>query len=172
MILVFFTFNQYVEKRQTMVLDKAVHSTAIISSLFPKQVRDRLLETDDNKNQVSSGNRWKMVASGTVSGNGHIKNGSPIADLFPECTVLFADIAGFTAWSRYVIAHPTYPYFTLKIDSSFFFSHTHILHHSTRAPEQVFILLQAIYQEYDQVARRRKVFKVETVGDCYLAATG
>ena len=23
----------------------------------------------------------------------------PIADLFPDCTVFFADIAGFTAWS-------------------------------------------------------------------------
>lgn len=25
--------------------------------------------------------------------------GAPIADLFPDCTVLFSDIAGFTAWS-------------------------------------------------------------------------
>ena len=25
----------------------------------------------------------------------------PIADLFPQATVMFADICGFTAWSRY-----------------------------------------------------------------------
>ena len=67
---------------------------------------------------------------------------SQIADLFPNCTVLFADIAGFTAWS------------------------------STRGPEHVFIMLETIYQGFDQLARRRKVFKVETIGDCYLAATG
>ena len=68
--------------------------------------------------------------------------GVPIADLFPSCTVFFADISGFTAWS------------------------------STRSPEQVFILLQTIYQAYDQIAKKRKVFKVETIGDCYLAVTG
>lgn len=26
----------------------------------------------------------------------------PIADFFPEATILFADIRGFTAWCRYV----------------------------------------------------------------------
>lgn len=56
--------------------------------------------------------------------------------------VLFADIAGFTAWS------------------------------STRDPAQVFILLQTLYQAFDKVAKRRKVFKVETIGDSYVAVTG
>jgi len=59
-----------------------------------------------------------------------------------ECTVLFADIAGFTAWS------------------------------SSREPAQVFILLQNVYQEFDRIAKHRNVFKVETVGDSYVAATG
>ena len=58
----------------------------------------------------------------------------PIADFFPSCTVFFADIAGFTAWS------------------------------STREPTQVFILLQTVYQNFDAIAKRRKVFKVETIG--------
>lgn len=66
----------------------------------------------------------------------------PIADFFPRCTVLFADIAGFTAWS------------------------------STREPAQVFILLQTVYQAFDVLAKRRHVFKVETIGDTYLAVTG
>ncbi|KAG7348939.1 adenylate/guanylate cyclase with GAF and PAS/PAC sensor domain [Nitzschia inconspicua] len=65
-----------------------------------------------------------------------------IADLFPNCTVLFADIAGFTAWS------------------------------SSRSPEQVFTLLQNVYQAFDKIASRRKVFKVETIGDSYVAVTG
>lgn len=29
------------------------------------------------------------------------------------------------------------------------------------------MLLESIYQEFDSVAHRRRVFKVETVGDCY-----
>ena len=63
----------------------------------------------------------------------------PIADLFPSCTVLFADISGFTAWS------------------------------SEREPEQVFRLLQEVFQCFDALARKRKVFKVETIGDCYVS---
>ena len=66
----------------------------------------------------------------------------PIADLFPEVTVMFADLVGFTAWS------------------------------STREPAQVFTLLETIYHEFDQIAQRRRVFKVETVGDCYVAVAG
>ena len=66
----------------------------------------------------------------------------PIADLFPFTTVLFADIVGFTAWS------------------------------STREPAQVFMLLQGVYQAFDMIAKRRRVFKVETIGDSYVAVTG
>jgi Adenylate and Guanylate cyclase catalytic domain len=36
----------------------------------------------------------------------------------------------------------------------------------------VFVLLQTIYQGFDRIAKHRKVFKVETIGDCYVAATG
>ena len=43
---------------------------------------------------------------------------------------------------------------------------------STRDPSQVFTLLQTIYGEFDAIAKRRKVFKVETIGDCYVAVAG
>ena len=49
------------------------------------------------------------------------------------------DIAGFTAWS------------------------------SQREPTQVFTLLQTLYHAFDRVANKRSVFKVETIGDCYMA---
>jgi class 3 adenylate cyclase len=66
----------------------------------------------------------------------------PIADLFPETTIMFADIVGFTAWS------------------------------STREPSQVFTLLESVYHDFDVIAKRRRVFKVEVVGDCYVAVAG
>jgi class 3 adenylate cyclase len=56
--------------------------------------------------------------------------------------VIFADIAGFTAWS------------------------------STREPSQVFSLLESIYSAFDKIAYHHGVFKVETVGDCYVAVVG
>jgi class 3 adenylate cyclase len=143
-ICTFLVYNHLVEKRQNMILNKAAHSTAIVSSLFPKQVRDRLLqdEQEEDKTNVkmfSTGNRLKSYLADETT----MKNEKQtIADLFPDATVMFADIAGFTAWS------------------------------STRGPESVFVLLQTLYQGFDKIAKRRQVFKVETIGDCYLAVTG
>ena len=144
----FFVYDRLVERRQTLVLQKAVQSTAIVSSLFPKAVQDRLM----NHTGGDSGNRH-MTASKALTafrdkvnknGEGLDQNMSyqqhhveeqTIADLFPNCTVMFADISGFTAWS------------------------------STREPTQVFTLLQNLYQAFDKIALRRRVFKVETIGD-------
>lgn len=41
-----------------------------------------------------------------------------------------------------------------------------------REPSQVFTLLETIYHAFDVIAKRRRVFKVETVGDCYVAVAG
>ena len=43
---------------------------------------------------------------------------------------------------------------------------------STREPTQVFRLLESIYGAFDTLAERRKIFKVETIGDSYVAVTG
>jgi class 3 adenylate cyclase len=84
-----------------------------------------------------------FLGAGSTPDAGQINDGSsPIADLFPETTVLFSDIAGFTAWS------------------------------SVREPTQVFTLLENIYGAFDIIAVKRGVFKVETIGDSYVAVTG
>lgn len=38
---------------------------------------------------------------------------------------------------------------------------------STREPGHVFSLLESIYAAFDVIAKKRRIFKVETVGDCY-----
>lgn len=151
-IVMFFVYDHLVERRQTLVLRKAVQSTAIVSSLFPKTVRDRLMNAslaggDEGDARTISAFRDRL-RSRKGAALPHVEKmplekkaiaaddfGETIADLFPNCTVLFADIAGFTAWS------------------------------STRDPSQVFTLLQNVYQAFDKVAMRRRVFKVETIGD-------
>jgi class 3 adenylate cyclase len=52
------------------------------------------------------------------------RNAKQIAELFPETTIMFADIAGFTAWS------------------------------SSREPSHVFTLLEALYGAFDRQAKR------------------
>mgnify|MGYP000022019854 CR=1 FL=1 len=43
---------------------------------------------------------------------------------------------------------------------------------SERSPTEVFHLLETLYGAFDKLAARRRVYKVETVGDCYVACTG
>jgi class 3 adenylate cyclase len=36
----------------------------------------------------------------------------------------------------------------------------------------VFLLLETVYSSLDELAKRRRVFKIETIGDCYVAVCG
>jgi Adenylate and Guanylate cyclase catalytic domain len=138
-VLLFLLYDRLVERRQSIVLMTANQSSAIVSSLFPKSVADRLLEAGQGiGTNMTAKTRLKSFLSDSKDNQGL----QPIADLFLETTVLFADIAGFTAWS------------------------------STRDPTHVFTLLQSLYQGFDQIAHKEKVFKVETIGDSYVAVTG
>ncbi|CAJ1936433.1 unnamed protein product [Cylindrotheca closterium] len=183
----FLLFFWFVERRQRKVVGVAQRTTAIVSSLFPDNVRDRIMQqaekqaneeakgkvlvvSEDGANEnlaqllesgkneeVSesprssngSSKRGRLVGGGRTpraGGKKRVANGStdgaPIADRYPHCTVFFADIVGFTSWS------------------------------SDRDPVHVFLLLETLYGEADKIANRMGVFKVETIGDCYVAVTG
>jgi Adenylate and Guanylate cyclase catalytic domain len=143
-VFMFLVYDRLVERRQAIVLKSANQSSAIVSSLFPKSITDRLLDiripeirtTTDRS--MTAKTRLKSFLCDSKDNQGL----QPIADLFLETTVLFADIAGFTAWS------------------------------SSRDPTHVFTLLQTLYQGFDRIAHKEKVFKVETIGDAYVAVTG
>jgi class 3 adenylate cyclase len=161
MIMTFLAYDWFVQRRNRMVVGAAARANAILSTLFPKNVRDRLFEEreltekDGNKKPLLDlpGNKARLsnflieardlnAEDADADDADFMYKSKPIADLFPETTILFADIAGFTAWS------------------------------STREPSQVFVLLETIFKAFDEIAKRRGVFKVETVGDCYVAVTG
>jgi class 3 adenylate cyclase len=153
--LVFVLYDTMVRRRQHKVLETAQRTAAIVTSLFPKEVGKRMLKEAEEKHEQfgrakkdAAKNQLKSFLAGSegsqqmgVGGVSTFKS-KPIAELFPEVTIMFADIVGFTAWS------------------------------STREPTQVFTLLETIYAGFDEIARRRRVFKVETVGDCYVAVAG
>jgi class 3 adenylate cyclase len=172
-LLVCAVYDCLVERRQKEILVTAARSNQIVSSLFPSNVRDRLLQSNEPVNldsepppvtegeppaepenpdrEATAGETAKLQLKSFLSNVpasadqdmvDEVLNAKPIADLFPNTTVMFADIAGFTAWS------------------------------SQREPSQVFTLLEAVYRSFDAIAKRRGVFKVETIGDCYVAVTG
>ena len=41
--------------------------------------------------------------------------------------------------------------------------------HTTHSHISAFRSLETLYQAFDKIAVRRKIFKVETIGDCYVA---
>mmetsp|Transcript_42749 Transcript_42749/g.103157 ORF Transcript_42749/g.103157 Transcript_42749/m.103157 type:complete len:865 (+) Transcript_42749:140-2734(+) len=190
--VVFFMYDYQLRLKHRQTQERANRTNAIISSLYPADIRDRLLgrkpknrksknnssspsSKDDSSSDVaksvkdvSSKQKLKSYLKDEDEANAanaaqesaavdvenmdekqreilkdtDMYDTKPIAELFPNTTVMFADLAGFTAWS------------------------------SVREPSQVFTLLEAVYGAFDQIAKRRRVFKVETVGDCYVAVTG
>lgn len=67
---------------------------------------------------------------------------NPIADDFPNVTVLFADIVGFTAMS------------------------------STMTADEVITMLSELFSTFDELVTERGLEKIKTIGDAYLAVGG
>ncbi len=72
-----------------------------------------------------------------------LKNGeSVIADSFPEVTILFADIVGFTNLSTMI------------------------------SPQEIVFLLNEIFSAFDRTASDLGLEKIKTIGDCYMVVGG
>jgi hypothetical protein len=138
--VIFATYDFKVERRQKKVLSSAVRSSEIVSSLFPSSVHDQLYPTlvSSDKSTI----RMWPIQEEHENRESVTTVGGPIAKLYPETTVMFADIKGFTEWS------------------------------ASREPTQVFQLLETLYGAFDQLAKLYGVFKVETIGDTYVAVVG
>eukprot|EP00980_Cylindrotheca_fusiformis_P021223 scaffold8157_cov104-Cylindrotheca_fusiformis.AAC.2 len=140
--LVFLLYDYFVRRRQTIVMERIMRQDKIVANVFPTVIRDRLYQSQEKQQQRRHGDFNDSLDILDIDGDSNISGSSPMADLFPSVTVIFADIAGFTAWS------------------------------SAREPHQVFVLLETIYGAFDKIAYRHSVFKVETVGDCYVSVVG
>lgn len=161
---IFLLYDCAVELRQRLVMRNALRSGAIVSSMFPKEIQERMMQEQEDGNKTKRNKNAYMSSTKRVKSflNGEggddedcIVDSKPIADLFPETTVMvsfvkeeihrlfkgymthntslttlafpqFSDIENFTAWS------------------------------SQRDPAQVFTLLQSIYQAFDKIAKRMK----------------
>ena len=149
-LALFLSHDRLVRRRQRMV-EKAAHdANAIVNSLFPAVFRDRLMRSQSQQQEITATKEIeinphnfmrkirgrKVQVARAVPTTKEDEEDAPIAELFTNTTIMFADIAGFTAWS------------------------------SEREPAQVFELLESMYYTFDVVAKRLGVFKIETIGDC------
>ena len=71
--------------------------------------------------------------------NANLDNQLDLTDEFKDVTILYADIAGFTSYSKSV------------------------------KPEDVVFMLRSLFTEFDRVCHKYSAYKVYTIGDCYVA---
>ena len=90
-------YDRMITRRQEKTMNNAIRTGNLVASMFPENVRDRLLEDA----LANKGDTSVFAAKGKSSsaGYGGFTKTRPIADFFPESTIMFADIAGFTAWA-------------------------------------------------------------------------
>jgi hypothetical protein len=84
--LLLIIYDRMISRRQEKTMNSAIRTNNLISSMFPENVRDRLME-DALQDEGKEGKASVYVKT------------RPIADFFPEATIMFADISGFTAWA-------------------------------------------------------------------------
>jgi class 3 adenylate cyclase len=70
------------------------------------------------------------------------KEGNTFADYVPECSVMFADISGFTPWSE------------------------------KQSPTDLVNKLNELFSEFDEIVERMALTKIKTIGDAYMVASG
>ena len=70
---------------------------------------------------------------------GSFNNKKELTDEFEDVTILFADIKGFTEFSDKVVD-----------------------------PKKVLLMLKNLFEAFDQICVKNQVFKLYTIGDCYV----
>lgn len=70
------------------------------------------------------------------------KDGKTFADGFVDCSVLFADLAGFTNWAN------------------------------EKQPDEVVTMLNRLFSKFDDLCEQFEIEKIKTIGDAYMVAAG
>ena len=94
--LSFLYYDFFVQRRNTKIVDAAARTNAIVLSLFPKQVRDKLLhkseETEPGNVRPAKKIKGFLQSGDFSSSDEEVTSSSfkstPIAELFPDTTVM------------------------------------------------------------------------------------
>ena len=128
LVIISITLIQYMKftsRRYKKVAEETKKFETVLTALFPPQYRDMLL--DEKKAQKAHAEllkKRKKDSSFVEDDGGNIANSKPVAEMYPDARVCFADLAGFTAWS------------------------------ASCEPSHVFILLKTMYNALDKIAKK------------------
>ena len=101
--LAFFIYDFIVQRRNSLVLQTAAKFNTIVSSLFPSNIRGRLFadkEKDYMEYTTAKSHLKNFLTKGDIDvdgdededGDGLILKTKPMADLFTDTTIMFADV--------------------------------------------------------------------------------
>lgn len=93
---IFYVFDRLGERRNKKIVAVAAKSNAIVTSLFPSNVRRQLMQTSTAAGQLKG---FLQDDGADPNSTGFPHESAPIAEIFPQTTVFIADICNFTAWS-------------------------------------------------------------------------
>ena len=104
--LYFLFFDSLVKKRQNKVMATAIKQNAIVSSLFPKNIQAKMMAEVEANHTLSTvgkaGLRNFLRDDDDDKERERLEDKSkPIADLFPDTTIMFADIAGYVTTTTF-----------------------------------------------------------------------
>lgn len=119
-------------------------ATAVANALIPLSIVFVLLRYTDVRRRVAEARVDELLTNAIPRPiAARLRRGeSRIAEAYPETTIVFADIAGFTPWAG-------------RTD-----------------PTTVVSLLDALFSHFDELAAEHGVEKIKTIGDSYMAVAG
>ena len=115
-----------------------------VNGLVPMTIVFLLLRYTDVRRRIAEARVDELLTNAIPSTiAARLRRGEKrFAEAYPETTVLFADIAGFTAWAQ------------------------------RNDPARVVALLDDLFSRFDALAAARGVEKIKTIGDSYMAVSG
>jgi hypothetical protein len=169
MVVIFAVYDHAESTRNRKVVATAAKANQIVQSMFPSMVQSRLFdsEKDDEEVRQSMQDKTKTTLRSIMDGGDVNKVSKPIADLYPHTTIMFADMKG-NDYLKHVPSLCSHAFssrilvFFRALSLSGFTAWS-----SVRQPSEVFHLLETVYASFDEIAKRRRIFKVEYVGERY-----
>ena len=130
---------QATKEREALLAKQKRNQESLIHSIFPQHIAEELIVAEAEKDGGGSSNEGDISAVG-ISG---IRNLNVSAKMHDDITVVFTDIAGFTAMSQ------------------------------ACTPLKVMRFLDALFVAFDRlVDDDANLWKVETIGDSFMVAAG
>ena len=121
----------------------AILKARVSSSLSRKRWRDfershlgKVVEGEAKSDQLISSLLPRDIANRLKAGEQHI------AGSYPQSTVVFLDLVGFTSWTR------------------------------DKSPDDVVEMLNSIFSDLDKLVAENSVEKIKTIGDAYMVVSG